>query len=310
MPAVRAGGDPAADDQWYRAIVRIGQAVGAEDPSDANAVEAKVRERLGLGDEVVLPHPKPVVMTCPKCGAMAGYPFSRSAISAAPRMSCKACGYLWTDGDAPPPSTLAPSAEATAVAGTPAPGKKKAQMVWNETDPLVKYEQIIAAFGIAGLTLFISSENEYGVEQEVFMPVAARELPNGRALYDHVGRLPRHGRTSGPRRYKVRVREGRDADRGMLRILMPDDPAAEATGAVRKAGDAVDHPAHYNSNKSGVEAIDVVEWMSFSVGNAVKYCWRAGLKGDAIEDLRKAIWYLNREVDRLVRIKEGRVSSE
>jgi len=65
--------------------------------------------------------------------------------------------------------------------------------------------------------------------------------------------------------------------------------------------DPVDHPSHYNSNPSGVEAITVVEHMTFNVGNAVKYCWRAGFKGDAPveQDLKKAIWYLQRELERL-----------
>ena len=61
--------------------------------------------------------------------------------------------------------------------------------------------------------------------------------------------------------------------------------------------DHVDHPPHYNSHPSGVECIDVAEWMSFCLGNAVKYIWRADQKG-GIEDLRKAIWYLEREIAR------------
>lgn len=58
----------------------------------------------------------------------------------------------------------------------------------------------------------------------------------------------------------------------------------------------VNHPAHYNAHPSGVECIDVVEHMGFNLGNAVKYIWRADLKGDAAEDLRKAVWYLEREI--------------
>lgn len=60
--------------------------------------------------------------------------------------------------------------------------------------------------------------------------------------------------------------------------------------------DAVNHPKHYNNNQSGIECIDVVEHMTFNVGNAVKYLWRAGLKGDLIEDLKKARWYIEREI--------------
>ncbi len=61
----------------------------------------------------------------------------------------------------------------------------------------------------------------------------------------------------------------------------------------------VNHPRHYTSHPSGVEAIDIVEPLTFNVGNAIKYVFRAGLKGDVAEDLRKALWYLRRELKRL-----------
>lgn len=66
------------------------------------------------------------------------------------------------------------------------------------------------------------------------------------------------------------------------------------------AADAVNHPAHYTSHPSGVECIQITEHMGFCLGNAVKYIWRADLKHDAIEDLRKAVWYIEREIDRRV----------
>lgn len=69
--------------------------------------------------------------------------------------------------------------------------------------------------------------------------------------------------------------------------------------SVPKASDPVNHPAHYTAHPSGVECIDVVEHMNFCRGNAVKYLWRAGEKGSAIEDLKKAVWYINREIARL-----------
>ena len=65
--------------------------------------------------------------------------------------------------------------------------------------------------------------------------------------------------------------------------------------------DPVNHPRHYTSHPSGVEAITVTEHMNFCLGNAVKYIWRAGKKGDAITDLRKSRWYLDREIARLER---------
>jgi len=62
--------------------------------------------------------------------------------------------------------------------------------------------------------------------------------------------------------------------------------------------DAVNHPKHYTSHPSGVECITVVEHMGFNVGNAIKYLWRADLKGNALEDLEKARWYCDREIAR------------
>lgn len=62
--------------------------------------------------------------------------------------------------------------------------------------------------------------------------------------------------------------------------------------------DLINHPPHYTDHPSGIECITITEHMGFNVGNAVKYLWRADLKGDAIEDLRKAAWYVNREINR------------
>jgi len=64
-------------------------------------------------------------------------------------------------------------------------------------------------------------------------------------------------------------------------------------------GEQVEHPAHYNKHPSGVECIDIVETFSFNIGNAIKYLWRAGLKGDTITDLEKASWYVTRELNRI-----------
>ena len=69
--------------------------------------------------------------------------------------------------------------------------------------------------------------------------------------------------------------------------------------------ETVNHPVHYNKLPSGIECIDVVEWFNFNKGNAIKYVWRAGHKNDEIEDLRKAIFYLEAEIDRLQRERNG-----
>lgn len=60
--------------------------------------------------------------------------------------------------------------------------------------------------------------------------------------------------------------------------------------------DPVNHPAHYTRHPSGVECIQITEHMGFNLGNAIKYIWRADLKGNSIEDLKKAKWYIEREL--------------
>ena len=73
--------------------------------------------------------------------------------------------------------------------------------------------------------------------------------------------------------------------------------------------DPVNHPAHYTSDPSGIECIQITRHRNFNIGNAIKYLWRAGLKDTGIrvpgaadkhvEDLRKAIFYIQDEIDRL-----------
>ena len=75
------------------------------------------------------------------------------------------------------------------------------------------------------------------------------------------------------------------------------EPAAPATK------ETVNHPSHYNM---GIEAIDYIEShnMNFNMGNVIKYVTRAKYKGTELEDLKKASWYLNREIENLE--KEGK----
>lgn len=74
-----------------------------------------------------------------------------------------------------------------------------------------------------------------------------------------------------------------------------EDPA---TFLAPTCNDTVNHPTHYTSHPSGIECIQVTEHMGFNLGNAVKYIWRADLKADAVEDLQKARWYIDRELKR------------
>lgn len=69
---------------------------------------------------------------------------------------------------------------------------------------------------------------------------------------------------------------------------------------LQDAPDAVNHPSHYTSHPSGVECIEITEHMNFCLGNAIKYIWRAGLKKkDPLEDLKKARFYIDREIKRI-----------
>lgn len=68
---------------------------------------------------------------------------------------------------------------------------------------------------------------------------------------------------------------------------------------------SVSNPPHYTAHPSGVECIDIAEHLGFCLGNVIKYVWRADLKGSAIEDLQKAAWYLEREIDRRQRAARG-----
>jgi len=68
--------------------------------------------------------------------------------------------------------------------------------------------------------------------------------------------------------------------------------------------DNVNHPSHYTSHPSGIECIEIAKHYDFCIGSAFKYLWRAGLKHEVgltptmkeIEDLKKAIWYIQKKI--------------
>lgn len=71
--------------------------------------------------------------------------------------------------------------------------------------------------------------------------------------------------------------------------------------------DSVNHPPHYTQHPSGIECIEITRHYGFAIGNAIKYLWRASLKQEEgmtsrekeIEDLNKAIWYINDRIKQL-----------
>ncbi len=73
----------------------------------------------------------------------------------------------------------------------------------------------------------------------------------------------------------------------------------------------VNNPKHYHSHPSRVACIDIIEHMTFNTGTAAKYLWRAGLKPgeETLEDLRKALWYVGREITKVTKDLERRNAS-
>ena len=83
-----------------------------------------------------------------------------------------------------------------------------------------------------------------------------------------------------------------EAEKGYMQKRLDDEIEREEA-----EHDPVNHPKHYTSHPSGVECITVTEHMNFCVGNAIKYLWRSEQK-NGLEDLRKARWYIDREIQR------------
>lgn len=71
--------------------------------------------------------------------------------------------------------------------------------------------------------------------------------------------------------------------------------------------DNIDHPTHYNSRSIGYECIDLAQYQTFCIGNAIKYLWRYQDKGEPLEDLEKARWYAYRASTRqeTVNLEDG-----
>lgn len=74
-----------------------------------------------------------------------------------------------------------------------------------------------------------------------------------------------------------------------------------------EAVDFINQPPHYTSHPSGVECIEIVEHFPYNIGAAMKYLWRSAMKGQT-EDLQKARWHINRELERMK--KFGEMSDE
>lgn len=102
--------------------------------------------------------------------------------------------------------------------------------------------------------------------------------------------------------YVYKLRSDMKLDKA-LTMSKPSAMFLTKSSSKRVAKDNVNHPAHYKTG--GIETIDFIEAKSlnYNLGNVVKYLTRADHKGNKIEDLKKAQWYLNREVSNLEKSK-------
>jgi len=82
-------------------------------------------------------------------------------------------------------------------------------------------------------------------------------------------------------------------------IVFDKQDTNRTNGPLKDLFDDINHPRHYTSHPSGIECIHITEHMNFCLGNAIKYIWRAGSKGDELRDLKKARWYIEREIARI-----------
>lgn len=114
---------------------------------------------------------------------------------------------------------------------------------------------------------------------------------------------------------KIVKENGRDYDKLMERVLQAKFTIYDFLSkkisfkeeVISREHDSVNHPSHYTQHPSEVECIEITRHYCFSIGNAIKYLWRAGLKRDAaledkqkeIEDLKKAVWYINDRIKQL-----------
>ncbi len=89
----------------------------------------------------------------------------------------------------------------------------------------------------------------------------------------------------------LRRRLAGKSDSESVEARLQDDPTPIAEDPI--------NPSHYRKHPSGIECIEVTRHMNFNVGNAIKYIWRYMDKGDPVENLKKAQWYLDDEIRRL-----------
>jgi hypothetical protein len=135
----------------------------------------------------------------------------------------------------------------------------------------------------------VALANKLGISTTEYANQKAKILkePKRKPTKDPLSTLPKVGDSVGGMTL-TREEDGQWVYRWVKDPITMEEPAE----------DPVNHPAHYTEHPSGVECIQITEHMNFCLGNAIKYIWRAELKGRTIEDLEKAIFYVQREINR------------
>jgi hypothetical protein len=146
-----------------------------------------------------------------------------------------------------------------------------------EHDPKVKTAEVVAKLGIAKSYAYVLMSKARKMNKE--------SKPQGKLLYRLTGTQAIMAHKMG-----IPIDDYARAE-GEVVGIAPDPVKFEPVKA-----DPVNHPAHYTTG--GIETIDFIEAkkLGYNLGNVVKYITRSGLKGNQLEDLRKAQWYLSREI--------------
>jgi hypothetical protein len=178
-----------------------------------------------------------------------------------------------------------------------------------ERNPRMKTAEVMKALGTTKSYTYVlmskaraSYKEQYGESIEERM-IRLRNFAKRRAMASQTSNLPEGVDTEnkdknvkvGELIYKLTGTQAKIA----RKIGIPLEDYALVQGEVVVGSDPVNNPAHYTTG--GIETIDFIEAkkLGYNLGNVVKYIARADYKGNKLEDLRKAQWYLTRAIESL-----------
>lgn len=163
---------------------------------------------------------------------------------------------------------------------------------------------------------YITNEYDLGNSStglEVYL-VPAR-IPEPGVLYKVINSIFLVGKSGLKEGDLIRFKEGDNVDVDLSYFYTCYEAQKEPMHVIRNKRprctpdkeDKVNSPKHYTSHPSGIECIEIAKHYDFCIGNAIKYLWRAGLKKEEgysdknkeVEDLKKAIWYINEKIKSL-----------